>query len=87
MRQVHRAGEKTFIDYAGQTIPVTYPDIGEVRPAYLFIMVLGASNYTYAEATWSQDLKSRIQAHCRGFEFFNGVTEILIPDVHYIRYL
>lgn len=53
MRQVHRAGEKMFIDYAGQTIPVVDAATGTVRQAYLFVMVLGASNYTYAEATWS----------------------------------
>lgn len=80
MRQVHRAGEKMFIDYAGQTIPVVDAATGTVRQAYLFVMVLGASNYTYAEATWSQDLESWIGAHCRGFEFFGGVSEILVPD-------
>jgi transposase len=56
LRQEHRAGEKTFVDYAGQTVPVTNPKTGEVRQAQVFVAVLGASNYTYAEATWTQNL-------------------------------
>jgi transposase len=51
MRQVHKAGEKLFVDWAGQTVPIVDKDTGETRPAYLFVAVLGASNYTYAEAS------------------------------------
>lgn len=80
LRQSHRAGEKTFVDFAGQTVPVVDPKTGEVRHAQIFIAVLGASNYTYAEATWSQDLWAWIGAHCRAFEYFGGVTAILVPD-------
>lgn len=61
-RQTHRAGEKVFVDYAGQTIPVIDPVTGNTVPAHLFVAVLGASNSTYAEATLSQDLFSWISA-------------------------
>ena len=53
MRQDHRAGEKLFVDYAGQPASAIDRRTGEVRPAQVFVAVMGASNYTYAEATWS----------------------------------
>lgn len=56
MRQLHKAGEKLFIDYCGPTVPIVSPSTGEVRQAQIFVAVLGASNYTFAEATWSQSL-------------------------------
>ena len=56
MRQDHRAGEKLFVDYAGQTVPVIDRTTGEIHEAQIFVAVMGASNYTYAEATWSQKL-------------------------------
>ena len=80
LRQEYRAGEKLFVDYAGQTISIQDSLTGETRPAYLFVATLGASNYTFAEATLTQDLPSWIQSHVHAFEFFNGVSEILIPD-------
>jgi transposase len=80
LRQEYRAGEKLFVDYAGQTIPIQDPQTGQTREAYLFVATLGASNYTFAQATLSQDLPSWIQSHVHAFEFFQGVTEILIPD-------
>lgn len=80
MRQVHRAGEKIFVDYAGDTISVVHPDTGEVVQAQVFVGVLGASNYTFAEATWSQELPNWIGSHVRMFEFFGGVSELLVPD-------
>ena len=80
MRQHHRAGESLFVDYAGQTVPVVDPQSGEVREAQVFIAVLGASNYTFAEATWSQSLPDWIGSHVRAFEAFNGVPRVLIPD-------
>jgi len=80
LRQVHRAGEKVFVDWAGQTVPVVDPATGEVREAYVFVGALGASNYTYAEASFSQDLRAWILAHCRMFEFFGGVPRIVVPD-------
>ena len=80
LRQQHRAGEKLFVDYAGATVPVENPQTGEVRPAQIFVAVLGASSYTYAEATWSQDLANWTGSHVRAFEFFGGVPEIVVPD-------
>jgi transposase len=80
MRQTHRAGEKLFVDYAGQTVPVINPTNGEIREAQIFLAVLGASSYTYAEATWTQQLPDWIGSHVRAFTFFGGVTEILVPD-------
>lgn len=80
MRQEHRAGEKCFIDFAGQTIPITDPRTGEISQAQLFVVVLGASNYTYAEALCSQELPHWIGAHVRAFRFFGGCPRILVPD-------
>ena len=80
LRQEYRAGEKLFVDYAGQTIPIHDPLTGEMKEAYLFVATLGASNYTFAEATLSRDLPSWIQSHVHAFDFFGGVPEILIPD-------
>jgi transposase len=80
LRQVYKAGEKLFVDYAGQTMEITDPETGEIHDAQIFVTTLGASNYTFAEATLSQDLSSWIQSHVRAFEFFQGVTEILTPD-------
>jgi len=80
LRQEHRAGEKLFVDYAGQTVPVQDPATGEIREAQLFVGVLGASNYTFAEATWTQGLGDWIGSHMRAFEFYGGVPEIVVPD-------
>lgn len=80
MRQEHNAGEKLFVDYAGPTIAVVDVTTGEVRQAQLFVAVLGASNYTYAEASWSQDIESWNASHIRTFQFLSGVPELLVPD-------
>jgi transposase len=80
MRQEHRAGEKLFVDYAGQTAPVVDPITGEIRDAQIFIAVLGASSYTYAEATWSQSLADWIGSHVRAFAFLGGVPELIVHD-------
>jgi Transposase and inactivated derivatives len=80
LRQEHRAGEKMFVDYAGATIPVYDPAGGEPRQAAVFVAVLGASSYTYAEATSGQDLRNWIGSHMRAWEFFGGVTEVVVPD-------
>jgi hypothetical protein len=65
MRQIHKAGEKCFIDYCGPTVPIINPQTGEIRTAQVFVAVLGASNYTYAEATWSQVLQDWLMSHVR----------------------
>jgi transposase len=80
MRQLHKAGEKLFVDYAGKTVPIVNPQTGEVRDAQVFVAVLGASNYTYAEATASQSLPDWLQSHVRAFAYFGGTTELIIPD-------
>ncbi|WP_435234393.1 IS21 family transposase [Psychromonas sp. PT13] len=80
MRQTHHAGEKLFVDYCGPTIAIVNPDTGEYRNAQVFVAVMGASNYTYAEATWSQKLEDWIMSHVRCFEFLGGVPEMVIPD-------
>ena len=80
LRHEHRAGEKLFVDFAGDTVAVHNPATGEVQQAQIFVAVLGASSYTYAEATWTQGLADWIGAHTRVFEFLGGTPEILVPD-------
>ena len=80
MRQSHRAGETLFVDYAGQTMPVVDPRTGAVQAAAIFIAVLGASNYTCAEATWSQSLPAWIGSHVRAFAALGGVPPVVVPD-------
>jgi transposase len=80
MRQNHVAGERMFVDYAGTTLTVIDPSTGEARTAQLFVAVLSASNYTYAEATWTQGLADWIGAHTRSFAFFGGVTAMVVSD-------
>jgi transposase len=80
MRQEHVAGEKLFIDWAGDTLAVVDGESGELRAAYLFVAVLGASNYTYVEAAFSQDAAAFLGAHSRAFTFFGGVPQMLVPD-------
>jgi transposase len=80
MRQIHRAGEKLFVDYCGPTMPVVNPDTGEVRQAQVFVAVMGASNYTFACASWSQKQEDWLDAHVQAFEFLGGVPEVVVPD-------
>ncbi len=80
LRQFYRAGEKCFVDFSGLTLAYTDIQSGEIKEAEIFVGTLGASNYTYVEATASQELFHWIGAHCRLFGFFGGVTEIIIPD-------
>jgi transposase len=81
MRQTHAGGDKLFVDYAGDAVPVIVDRLtGKTRPAQLFVAVLGASNFTYAEASWSQALPDWIGAHTRAFEAIGGVPNLLVPD-------
>ncbi len=80
MRQTHRAGEKTFIDYSGKKPHIIDARTGEVTDVELFVMVLGASNYTYAEVTRTQKVADFIGSLVRGLEYFGGVSEVLVPD-------
>jgi transposase len=80
MRQEHKLGEKVFIDWAGDTIPMIDQKSGEVGSCYLFLGVLGASSYTFAEPAPLQDSATFLSLHVRMFEFFGGVPELLVPD-------
>jgi transposase len=80
MRQHHVAGDKVFVDYSGKTVPIVDRGTGEVRPAQLFVAVLGASNYTYAEVSWTQGLQDWIDAHVHMFTFFQGCPRLVVPD-------
>jgi len=81
MRQTHKFGEKCFVDYAGMTMPIVIDrSTGEVRDCQIFVGCLGASNFTYCEATWTQNLSDWVSSHVRMLEFFGGVPEIIVPD-------
>ena len=80
LRQEHRAGEKVFVDYAGQTVPVVDTVTGEIREAQIFVGVLGASNFTFAEATWTQTLPDWIGSHVRMFSYMGGAAAAVVPD-------
>jgi transposase len=80
MRQDHVAGDKVFVDYSGKKIAIVDPRTGEIREAEIFVAVLGASNFTYAEATWTQTLPDWIGAHVRMFRFFEGVPRLIVPE-------
>ena len=80
MRQYHFAGERAFVDYAGDTLEVIDGLTGEIRQAQIFVGVLGASNYTFAEATWTQQLPDWIASHVRMLEYFGGAPGLLVSD-------
>ncbi|OHA71634.1 MAG: hypothetical protein A3E07_02790 [Candidatus Wildermuthbacteria bacterium RIFCSPHIGHO2_12_FULL_45_9] len=80
MRQTHKAGDKVFIDYCGPTVPITNAATGEIRQAQIFVAVLGASNFTYADATWTQRLSDWISSHIRMLNYYGGVPHLLVPD-------
>jgi transposase len=80
LRQDHRAGEKMFVDWAGDTIPIYDRHGAEVTPASLFVAVLGASTYTYARATLSQDLGNWVDSHVAALEYFQGAPQLVVPD-------
>lgn len=80
MRQLHKAGEKCFVDYAGQTVPLINAATGEIRNAQIFVAVMGASNYTYVEGTLSQSLPDWLSSHVRLLEYLGAVPAIIVPD-------
>jgi len=81
MRQAHRAGEKLFVDYAGDTVPVIVDRLtGQRRDAQIFVAVLGASNSLYAEASWTQGLADWIGSHNRALAAIGGVPALVVPD-------
>ncbi len=80
MRQIHKAGEKMFIDYSGMTMDIINSQTGEIEKAEIFVACLGSSGYSYAEASKNQKKSCFIRSHINAFNFFGGVTSILIPD-------
>jgi transposase len=80
MRQTHVAGEKAFVDYSGDGIEIVDAQTGEARMAQVFVAVLGASNYTYAEATWTQGIEDWIGSQVRMLMYFGGVPAVFVPD-------
>jgi transposase len=80
MRQIYKAGEKTFVDYAGMTVPWLDTTTGEIRQAQIFVGSLGASQYTFVEATQTQTIPDWIQSHIHMWEYFGGVSVMTIPD-------
>jgi transposase len=80
MRQMHIAGEKMFVDYAGTKVKLVDWTTGEVLTAELFVAVLGASSLTYAEASWTQSLPDWIGSHTRAFSYFGGVAKMTVSD-------
>jgi transposase len=80
MRLEYAAGERMFVDFAGDTMPITNSETGEVWDAQIFVSVLGASGYLYAEATRGQDLASWLGAHVRALEFYSGSPRVVVPD-------
>lgn len=79
-RQTYQAGDRLFVDYAGPTVPIIDKQTGLTHEASIFVAVLGASHYTYAEATLDQTLENWITSHKRAFTFFGGVPFLLVPD-------
>jgi transposase len=81
MRQTHAAGEKLFVDFAGDGVPVVVDRLtGETRRAQIFVAVMGASNFTYAEAVWTQTLPDFIGAHVSAFRAIGGAPHLIVPD-------
>ena len=80
LRQDHPAGEKMFVDWAGDTIPIHDQRTGEIAPASLFVSVLGASTYTYARAALRQDLTNWIDCHVEALEYYQGAPRLIVPD-------
>ena len=81
MRQTYKGGEKLFVDYAGDLVPIIVDKLtGETRGAHIFVAVLGASSLTYAEATWTEGLADWIGAHARAFRYIGGVPKLVVPD-------
>jgi transposase len=80
MRQSHIGGEKLFVDYAGDTVPVIVDRLtGEIREAQIFVAVMGASSFSYAQASWTQGLADWLVAHVGALEAIGGCPKLLVP--------
>ena len=75
-----KPGEIMEVDWAGQTASIIDTDTGEVIPTYIFVAALPYSGYAYVEAFLSQNQECWITAHINAFNFFGGVSRILVPD-------
>jgi len=80
MRQTYKFGEKCFVDFAGDKLPVVDPETGEIREAEVFVATFGASNYLYCDVCWSQDLPNWLRLHMDMMEYFGGCPSVLVPD-------
>jgi transposase len=80
MRQSHGGGEKLFVDYAGDTVPVVDRQTGEVRGAHVFVAVMGGSSLSFALATWTEQMADWVEGHNAAFTFFGGSAQLLVPD-------
>ena len=81
MRQTHLGGDKLFVDYAGDTVPVIIDQrLGKVRRAHLFVAVMGGSSLSFAHASWTETLPDWIDAHVQAFAYFGGAARLLVPD-------
>ena len=80
LRQEYQAGEKLFVDWAGETIPIHNREGGETLKGHLFVAVLGASSYTYAEVTADEQMDNWLGAHMQAFEFFGDAPKLIVPD-------
>jgi transposase len=80
LRRDHAPGEQLFVDYAGQTVPIVDRHTGESRAAQIFVAVLGCSNLTHAEATWTQSAADWLGSHVRALEYLGGVPRAIVPD-------
>ncbi|MBP9616654.1 MAG: IS21 family transposase [Fusobacteriaceae bacterium] len=80
MKQTHLVGEKMFVDYSGLTVPIINKKTGEIVKAQIFVAVLGASGYTFVDASYSQQQKDFINSHVKAYEFFQGCPRVVVPD-------
>jgi transposase len=81
MRQTHLGGDKLFVDYAGDTVPVIVDrHSGKTQAAHIFVAVMGGSSLSFAHASWTETLPDWIDAHVRAFAFFGGAARLLVPD-------
>lgn len=80
MKQIHLVGERVFVDYSGLTVPIINKKTGEINKAQIFVAVLGASGYTFVDASYSQQQKDFINSHVKAYEFFQGCPRVVVPD-------
>jgi transposase len=80
MHMTHKAGDKMYVDYAGKTLSIVDKLSGEVKEVQFFVAILGASQYTYCEASYSQKKEDFIQSVENAMRFFGGTPAAIVPD-------